>query len=144
MYTRVSEKLSSRQKKKKKKGDTWVYNISVNLNSTCICTIVQGDVKEISFFFFISAKWGHFYRRYTCISSVGCVCTRLYWYKLNIALLVMGITPKNWISPFILGKTVHLIDFFFFFFYFDLYAWFVSLLKKLWKKNKDYLQFLQL
>lgn len=50
MYTRVSEKLSSRQKKKKK-GDTWVYNISVNLNSTCICTIVQGDVKEISFFF---------------------------------------------------------------------------------------------
>lgn len=78
------------QSTEKKKGDTWVFNISVNLNSTCICTIVQGDIKEISFFFFFfyisevrTILDGILvYRVWGC----WCVCTRLYWYKLNALL----------------------------------------------------------
>lgn len=115
------------QSTEKKKGDTWVFNISVNLNSTCICTIVQGDIKEISFFFFFYISQVRtildgilVYRVWGC----WCVCTRLYWYKLN-ALLQWGQHRK--IEFFHLFRKTGCAFNWFFFLYFDLCAWFVFL-----------------
>lgn len=74
-----------------------MFNISVNLNSTCICTIVQGDIKEISFFFFFLYQPSEDnFRRYTCISSVGLlVCVHTFILVQAECPSVMGTTPKN-------------------------------------------------
>lgn len=71
-----------------------MFNISVNLNSTCICTIVQGDIKEISFFFFFYIS--EVRTILDGISSVGLlVCVHTFILVQAECPSVMGTTPKN-------------------------------------------------